>query len=426
MKDLTTATDESIQARIDKQGVSRARKALTARQIMPRRTVFGLAGAWICAGPAVTWAERPYDPASWSASELIELQLQRSAGVQPATFTGQAIVIDPTSAGLFRSPAGQLKLLMWDEVLAAEPLAEQFAPLSVAKLEKELTSQPGVAATSSDRFIVLHRGQPAYASWMLGMCERLHRGFYQYWSRTGVDLRPGEFPLVVNVFANRTAYLEHAAADGLGESAGGMLGYYHQETNQTVTYDLTDAAAIADPRVQNSPRLFVEAIRRHPGGERMVATMIHEIVHQLAYNSGLQVRLADNPLWLSEGIAMYFETPDLASSLAWTGIGKPNEYQLGVFATLPNSDDWITPLISDNAMFESGATIAAAYARSYVLTSFLLRAQTRPFAAYMAEIGSLTPLVVEDPAARLERFQRLFGGDLSVLSRQATLYAARL
>ena len=63
----------------------------------------------------------------------------------------------------------------------------------------------------------------------------------------------------------------------------------------------------------------------------MVATIIHEATHQLAFNRGLQARFADVPLWVSEGIALYFETPDLRNSRGWQTVGAVNRVRLDRF-----------------------------------------------------------------------------------------------
>ena len=56
-----------------------------------------------------------------------------------------------------------------------------------------------------------------------------------------------------------------------------------------------------------------------PDWERNVATIIHEATHQLAYNSGMQRRYADNPMWVSEGLA----TAWLVTVFAWWWARKP-------------------------------------------------------------------------------------------------------
>ena len=68
-----------------------------------------------------------------------------------------------------------------------------------------------------------------------------------------------------------------------------------------------------------------------PEAELSVATIVHEATHQIAFNSGLQTRFADVPLWISEGIAVFFETPDLESAKGWRTIGAVNSARLAQF-----------------------------------------------------------------------------------------------
>ena len=68
-----------------------------------------------------------------------------------------------------------------------------------------------------------------------------------------------------------------------------------------------------------------------PEAEPMVATIIHEATHQIAFNCGLQTRFADIPVWVSEGLAVYFETPDLQSPKGWRNIGAVNQPRLDRF-----------------------------------------------------------------------------------------------
>ena len=64
---------------------------------------------------------------------------------------------------------------------------------------------------------------------------------------------------------------------------------------------------------------IVGAVRDSSGAflPGVTVTVIHEATHQIAFNCGLHTRYADNPLWLTEGMALYFETPDLRSRSGW-------------------------------------------------------------------------------------------------------------
>src|SRR5690349_23883131 len=92
--------------------------------------------------------------------------------------------------------------------------------------------------------------------------------------------------------------------------AAETFGYYSARTNRVALYDLS-ADETAGPLGDAASR--DEVTRRLSKFPSSVATVVHEAVHQLAFNTGLQVRYADNPMWVSEGLAMYFETPDFGN-----------------------------------------------------------------------------------------------------------------
>jgi hypothetical protein len=88
-----------------------------------------------------------------------------------------------------------------------------------------------------------------------------------------------------------------------------------------------------------------------PAAVPLVATIVHEATHQIAFNCGLQQRYADIPLWLCEGMAVYFEAPDLTSTRGWRGIGRVNYPRLETFRkNVPNWREeqiaWIGPVVA--------------------------------------------------------------------------------
>ena len=73
-------------------------------------------------------------------------------------------------------------------------------------------------------------------------------------------------------------------------------------------YDLTSIDRLRRPGDKRLTTAQINAMLSRPEGERTVATVVHEATHQMAFNCGLHTRYADIPVWVSEGIAMYFET----------------------------------------------------------------------------------------------------------------------
>ncbi len=371
-----------------------------------------------------SWAA-DFDSSEWSNKHVIHLKMRNTA--DDPLVSGRVIAIDQDNGCLLETKLGQLRIVSWEDVASAENSETLFQPATIDELAKsfEIEGQEQHTLTS-DHYVVVYRGPPAYAKWILGFYERLYRGFYDYWKNLDVELHEPEFPLVVNVFANQAGYMQQVSRDQL-QSGSAMIGYYNLSTNQTVSYDLTESQKFDSANDRLSKTALINAIRSSPGAERTVATIVHEAVHQLAFNSGLQVRLADNPLWLSEGIALFFESPDMTSSRGWSGIGKVNQYQLSVLRTLPaQSEDWITPLIQDDSLFHEAATVNSAYAKSWALTYYLVKTKPKQFAAYIKEISQLVPLMPTDPKVRANLFHTHFGNEMAELQRDLVRFISRL
>ncbi len=163
----------------------------------------------------------------------------------------------------------------------------------------------------------------AYAKWAGGLYERLYKSFQGFWREKKFALEEPRFPLVALIFQTKASYLRYAQPE-IGKSAESMFGYYNVMSNRVVSFDLTVLRGRSGWN-QVKQGALVQRILAQPDAERNVATIVHESVHQLSYNSGLQVRMADNPIWVSEGLAMFFETPDLSSTNGWGSIGKVNQ-----------------------------------------------------------------------------------------------------
>ena len=131
-----------------------------------------------------------------------------------------------------------------------------------------------------------------------------------------------------------------------------------------------------------------------PDAERMVATIVHEATHQLAFNCGLQNRYADIPVWLSEGMAIYFETPDLQSSTGWRTIGSVNRVRLQGFREyLPRrKSESLKTLLMDDDRMRDPRTALDAYAEAWALNYFLIRQRPKQYVEYLKILEQKPPL----------------------------------
>lgn len=299
-----------------------------------------------------------------------------------------------------------------------------FLPLSREELAKKITAAlpDGFRIHSTKHYLICYNTSPAYAEWVGGLYERLYAAFYNYWQRRKVELKEPQFPLVALVFDSQPSYARYARAE-LGDATKTIIGYYSLKSNQVNMYDLTGIEELNFSGDRNSAGR-INAVLSQPGAERTVATIVHEATHQLAFNSGLQTRFADIPFWVSEGIAIYFETPDLQSSKGWRNIGGINRVNLFNFrkSLRDRPPDALERLLSDDKRFRDPQTASAAYAEAWALNYFLLRKHEADYLKYLGELSQLSALVEEGTDFRLTMFKKHFGNDLAALDAEFLRY----
>ena len=343
------------------------------------------------------------------------------------TVSGEIVVEAKDRSVMVRSADGALWLLPADEILKRASDDQPFVPLTHDELGAKLLEEMGAGFEihTTAHYVVCYNTSRAYAQWCGGLYERLLRAFMTYWKKRGLEVHDPKFPLVALVFDSKEAFRQYAQQEVGAEAAKSMIGYYNLETNRVTMYDLTGVDGAVNPRTATFAR--VQQILARPQAERTVATIVHEATHQLAYNTGVQQRLADNPFWVSEGLAMYFETPDLKSRNGWRSIGGinlVNFQQFRLYAAERPADSLVT-LIADDRRFQDGRQVTNAYAESWALNYFLIRARRKQYADYMSQLAQKKPLLELTPQQRVAEFQEAFG-DLRELDREFIKYMSRV
>jgi hypothetical protein len=259
-------------------------------------------------------------------------------------------------------------------------------------------------------YVICYSTSVEYAKWCGALFEQLYRAFFTYWTHRGVALKEPEFPLVAVVFADRPSYERFAMAEA-GEGAKAILGYYSLQTNRMTMCDLTGVQAQARPGVRRGTAAEINQVLSRPEAERTVATIVHEATHQIAYNCGVHVRYSDCPLWFSEGIAIFFETPDLASSKGWRNVGSVNRSRLAQFRQYlgHRPADSLSTLVSGDKRFRDTSQAVDAYAEAWALTYFLARQKPKQYVEYLQIQAAKKPCVDTAPAERIAEFERVFG-----------------
>lgn len=339
------------------------------------------------------------------------------------------VLVQATDGGLLlEDRGGRLWSITPDRLLERSSDGDTFTPLSAEQTAQRLIEEadragiPGeFVSHQTGHYVLVTNTDVTYARWVGGLLERLQRALRTFWKARDLALHDPEFPLPVLILAQREQFGQMAVFDRTPGSAQGH-GYYFVTANRTVLYDLTrdngaaPAGSLSDiqARVQRSPA--------------SVATVVHEATHQIAFNCGLHRRYADNPVWLTEGMAMYFETPDLQNRSGWQTIGRVNRSRLQQFQEFVRSDrkpDSLSTLVRDNQRFADVEQAVAAYAEAWALTHFLIRQRSRFYNEFVHRTAQKPLLKFDTPDQRLRDFTDAFGS-VEELDRDFLSFVRRL
>ncbi len=233
----------------------------------------------------------------------------------------------------------------------------------------------------------------------LDLCEAFAPDYFAHFRAKGFTLDWPAEKLPVVVLASPTSYAAFER-DFVDESVGGSFDLEH---NWLVTFDFRSLGnrprnpGAADPRLDNT------------------MSLVHEVFHQLSYNTGMLDRKTDLPLCLTEGLAEYAETwrPTRKNDV----IGAVNKRRrLGLELSLKSGVPLISirDLLTNDLLQNDARTAQGARSQSWLLVYKLLKdpAQLPRFRAYLKAVHE-----ANDPARRVE-LATTHLGDLEKLGRE--------
>jgi hypothetical protein len=349
-------------------------------------------------------------------------------GGQTHHVTGRLITDAQDGGLLVLARDGVLWAIQPDEIEAHRHDDEPFQALDRKDLSTQMLAElpAGFEVYTTANYTIFHNTSKVYAQWCGALFERLHRGFTNFWQRRRMPVREPVVPLVALVFKDQPSYIQYAQRE-LGESAPSVVGYYSLATNRVTMYNLTGIDARRPTRRWTSAAQ-INQVLSSPAAAHTVSTIVHEATHQLAFNCGLHERWGDVPMWVSEGIAVYFETPDLKSSKGWRSIGTVNRGRLMQFREYlrRRPPDSLETLVADDARFRTADSAIDAYAETWALNYYLLKSRTADYVKYLQKIAAKPPLAKDSPEQRLQEFRRAFETDLHGLDADFTSQMLRL
>ena len=341
---------------------------------------------------------------------------------QKQTVRGRTLIEAADGGLMFQGVDGALWIIERGELQGRERLDKPFTPLTTAELSEQMLAElpTGFRSYTTPHYVVCYNTSRAYAQWTGSLLERLYKAFTNYWQTRGFEIDEPEFPLGVVVFADRQSY-DQASREDLPGGTGNIVGFYSLRSNRVNMFDLTGSEAVANQANSNRRGSMreINQMLSQPAATPLVATVVHEATHQIAFNCGLQQRFADIPLWLCEGMAVYFEAPDLTSRSGWQGIGKVNRPRLDKFRTnLSNwNDGTLEATLRDSKRFRDPNTAVDAYADAWALNYYLIKYHPKAYNAYIKALAEKRPLIEDDPEKRLALFREHFG-DLHKLEQE--------
>ncbi len=281
---------------------------------------------------------------------------------------------------------------------------------------------PGFNILTTKHYIFCFNTRRQYAQWTASLFERLNDSFINYWKRAGCDIETPKQPLVVIIFSDRKEYEKYSTGD-LTATSHQVVGYYNLLTNRVTTFDLTGSEALR-PFTQSNT-FNTGNLLAHPAAANLVATLIHEGTHQMAFNCGLHQRLAPIPLWVCEGIATYFETPDLATPRGWHAIGGVNHPRRQQFLKL-HKQGWLQNIVENDQSFRHSDAATDAYAQAWATTAFLMKTKKELFVKYLSTLSTKKACQPDTKEQRIKDFEQTFGSPDKDMEQDIAAFVTRM
>lgn len=380
-----------------------------------RRAVVAL----LVAGAALAAAAEPPHPAAVRepADATPRVAVVTTGPDGERALEGRVVVRAADGGMLLQLDDQRLEVLRPAAVRSLRPVEGAVAPLPPRELGTRILADlpEGFSFLVTDHYVVCHDTPKPYAEWCGALFERLHGAFIAHWRKAGLEVASPPHPLVVVIFSDRERY-ETFSKEAMAGGTRRAAGFYDARTNRVTTFDLTRAGTLARRPATTAARAGLQILST-PQAAGLVSTLVHEAIHQLAFNCGLHQRLAPVPVWVAEGLATYGER-------GWREIDEINRPLLDRFLADRRPGD-LEGILDSDASFRDAEEGAAAYARAWALTAFLARTRPEGFATYQRLVGAKHPLSPDSPARRREDFVAAFGAEPQAFEEEVAGFLAR-
>jgi hypothetical protein len=305
-----------------------------------------------------------------------------------------------------------------------------FEPYTRKELKKRLQTEfpKEFRILETKRYMIVYDTTGAYATWCGNLLEQLDSAFLEHWQAKGFELSEPEFPLVAVIFADYGNFVR-CTREEVGPAITQISAFYNQQSNRIVFYDLTGRENFGGVRGSINQR--IREIMSRPESAKAVSTFVHEAVHQISFNCGMFRRYAACPLWVSEGIATLYETPDFNSVKAWSSNIKVNQVRLNRFYRYFSERNPQEPLkklvLSDEPFqFSNGDQVLDSYATCWAMMHWLNAKHGDKLVEYLKIISQKKSHIPYDKEERFREFESFFGDNWDRMHRAFYNYVGEL
>lgn len=331
-------------------------------------------------------------------------------------------------------------------------------PIGETTKESMRTLGPSFRLKQSEHFDIAYDTPYDTLRKLMGRIEGTYGAVQRFAEGAGLTDVPHD-RLTVVLFQSYDDFSAFAA--GAGIQGGGLAGFYRPSTNVSTFFDTAAHPSIVelDFQIDSARAQFAKLrqqgisardrqqavqatisswIAQRKGFVERINKMVvqHEAAHQVAFNLGLHVRGAQNPIWLVEGLACQFEVAQPNQNGRLTSV---NHMRLADFRDalgLPALAQSAAPQALDHAIragklwpiadlvamqqvpAASAEQQSMFYAQSWALVAFLHRSRPDAFAKYVLSAAKRKPGAAITPADELAAFEDAFGAASPELNAQ--------
>jgi len=302
----------------------------------------------------------------------------------------------------------------------------------------------------TEHYLLVYDAGHPWADTRASMLERTYRTFIKQFREAGLRPRPLARRLECVLFAKHGEFLQYARrVDQLNTEW--PAGYYSSQTNRIALFNYAtspelkelveemkdlrmrvdrlsgatqnDSSAWSDLTIAKRKLSRVERRYQTIGAWANIQQTIHEAVHQLAFNTGIQRRDVQYPMWFSEGLATCFETTHPAVPFGPAHDNRNRRHRLKQ-ACLRGELYPLRDFVAMKKPPEDGHAREIAYAQSWGLFHFLYNRRPDELRAYIRHM-LLQPGGKRNEQTLVHDFTKAFG-PVDKVSPEWLRYAKKL